>query len=1621
MSIFLDKIVGGIARTADVLSNPFHQKSDEEKAREAKYARVVSQYKKLVLKWHNVDGISEKTLRRLGFWDDNLMKVQVQAMKGPGGGPGGLIPILTPGGGSSANELSVVTAQEVSRVEELNRQMGRIQEAIEEEVQVMSAAGREFDIVGLVNRLSGNALSQQRARDLVAKFNNMGAERSTKSMIELIFEYMNPPVPIAYAPPEEEEGKHETGGEPEPERKVAQPPPASSSSSSSSSSAAAAQQPPPRPGTIATRIGRFALYPSIPSGGGFDHPAQAREAQRLKDEGKVVIKSTPLRDALTHILKQKGGLGKDASKRQAALLDTIKGRGYWGSERAGRVLAVLEAAGALEGLQGDASKEQIAEAIMRIGPSALTQAFATAGITEPEELKPVPQTGPGYTPEVEAKGTPAAFIIEHKKEIAQRYRDAGMSDDAIEAILEALATTAHAVYRQVFTMGVVYTPADANRYALAELRTSLERVLREQQGIFGANYASTREIDRLARDAVNQIPWFIKRASESPLTGAARLAGALPGRVNTSRYERGTVEHKLDMMGSTAAGIAEGTYEAIDRANAALRGTQPSVGSAGSEILVFDADELEEVKLVADEVKATISTTPQGLRVPRTDARVIQRLMNAIRSQVPSAGTALRMPRLGLSIKREPASPLDINEDYEGFEEEGHEFYPLPGGPPDGGPGGPPGGGPGGGGGGIYRWTLRLRGQVFRLRTLAALIAILVSIGGGYGITQAIADGLKDVISGKSVSVDDILENRDETKTEQPTSNNGLLPNGSYNAPPSGVTDAATYEYGPDGRPRLFPSPNPNTSISYVRPMGPLPIENKRATYRVVSPELPAPGSTSGALWENTVGGFDTENEDIVRLMADRPDIALHIQEFNATAEKYNAARTRGDAASVESSYKDLLYMKTVIDNEVRGVNAFTGSSSYGAKPPASEYASRSRSGKPITLKAHKEKNARTARLGLDKRIDSYNKAVDVMNRSLINDEEPTDSSRVARATYESELKAIQDIEGSPSNAIGTVRPKLIEEKYPKRVQELANKALANEIFTITMEDQALLEQYPEIGKPVLQYVEFRKRYPHPGTTPSINVQKELDKVRTLSSQGYLLPAQRGFAEGLHTAPASVQGVIDRIAEGDRQSFSLTDEEREALAQYPDLEEKVARYEEAIKPRLITRNMGGTRISASTPDLAASQSLENEFRGIQSSGYGITETVAASVAEVDEQLMRDREAAARANAELRAAIAAGAPRNVIQDLYMRDQGARERVRAEMMDVSGRGTYLSNRSRERLPRSQDELTQFGRLQDVERIFQDRPDQLFEYNNAIDTLDVASMTSDQYYQKRLQILQQIAEHAGMSDAYNVALGADPNRIPEDDTVANIPDDSRLGANTGEGAERATTIDPDEQRLLMTTEAQNKKEFYEWSTFSYVPPGHGLGGPARNPLERDNMIIEGRKLANAQKVPLRSGRMIPRARADPDRRQLSIPIYESDYGAVHFQDAFHNDYVDPFSKQVIWSDPYADLVSTRTVRAKQPIYDPDHSAYVYDQDTNTRYGRHATAIGEVSKPREYRFTDERYYKTNGYNDKYQNRLNQFAPEGDRTMISKDRAGLADRGIKEPSREYRHYGRTYLNSRHI
>jgi hypothetical protein len=298
-------------------------------------------------------------------------------------------------------------------------------------------------------------------------------------------------------------------------------------------------------------------------------------------------------------------------------------------------------------------------------------------------------------------------------------------------------------------------------------------------------------------------------------------------------------------------------------------------------------------------------------------------------------------------------------------------------------------------------------------------------------------------------------------------------------------------------------------------------------------------------------------------------------------------------------------------------------------------------------------------------------------------------------------------------------------------------------------------------------------------------------------------------------------------------------------------------------------------------------------------------------------------------------------------------------------------------------------------------QGHQDALFEYNEEERGLVYSGLTKQQQYEARLELLKNIASRTGLSEKYDAALAKDVDAMDEDaDTVVSLPDDPEATKEQGEGSERAEVIDPDERALFMRSRQEEAQEFKNWENFSHVAPGFGLGGPKYNTLQRANVLTERRRFATVTMPPAsRQVRNPPRPiemRGPEEKQPFMIPIYESDFGEVHYEDAHQNNY--QRGRRILWTNPYQDTTNRYAYLSPENVYQPDYAGYEFAQHTNTPQGRHMVAIGEVSKPAEYYGTNLRFHETNGPDPRLQNRANNFPANGEPTMITTERSGRRD-----------------------
>jgi hypothetical protein len=234
--------------------------------------------------------------------------------------------------------------------------------------------------------------------------------------------------------------------------------------------------------------------------------------------------------------------------------------------------------------------------------------------------------------------------------------------------------------------------------------------------------------------------------------------------------------------------------------------------------------------------------------------------------------------------------------------------------------------------------------------------------------------------------------------------------------------------------------------------------------------------------------------------------------------------------------------------------------------------------------------------------------------------------------------------------------------------------------------------------------------------------------------------------------------------------------------------------------------------------------------------------------------------------------------------------------------------------------------------------------------------------------------------------------PEVAAEDpDTIASLdllPEEKK----SSDGYERAEAIDPAEAKLFLQSKQEALAEMKRWNDYSYVAPGHGLGGPRRNGLQRENLRSEwnrfnrpfpnpmpdrrtlmglkaypstqspypltgeGEPLAHNvgfAATPPTNAQVLSDMRAKPINQPQSIPIYQNAFGDDKFEDSFKNTYIGG-DGEVMFTNPY--LTSNRRTEwdSRNSIYHPDHSLYYFEP--------RAVAIGETSQDPKYRWTGKR-----------------------------------------------------------
>jgi hypothetical protein len=319
---------------------------------------------------------------------------------------------------------------------------------------------------------------------------------------------------------------------------------------------------------------------------------------------------------------------------------------------------------------------------------------------------------------------------------------------------------------------------------------------------------------------------------------------------------------------------------------------------------------------------------------------------------------------------------------------------------------------------------------------------------------------------------------------------------------------------------------------------------------------------------------------------------------------------------------------------------------------------------------------------------------------------------------------------------------------------------------------------------------------------------------------------------------------------------TITEEEKEAMRDnpelYPDFEKMMSIYNRMTQNGKNPIN----RRSTEDPQWQELVDLRQKFITVSSRGFTASGSKAplqqADFQRVQQlsqkEYMRSKKDFLDAVARLKSATARGASSHEVSQLYndletkrMYYDKSRESYE-RMADnykhaLSGRTSYLGDMTLEKLPETDSQIEKFDRLQTIERILQNNPDAVKEYNDKVKGMSTGfGSTIEQSYEDRMNLLKVLATKHNLTTEYTEALNKDieihVNDIAEDpSTIVNFEGEG--AENVGKSSERANFIDPAERSLFMLDERDRILEQKRFEDFSFVQPWNGLGNPRTNPL--------------------------------------------------------------------------------------------------------------------------------------------------------------------------------------------
>ena len=407
-----------------------------------------------------------------------------------------------------------------------------------------------------------------------------------------------------------------------------------------------------------------------------------------------------------------------------------------------------------------------------------------------------------------------------------------------------------------------------------------------------------------------------------------------------------------------------------------------------------------------------------------------------------------------------------------------------------------------------------------------------------------------------------------------------------------------------------------------------------------------------------------------------------------------------------------------------------------------------------------------------------------------------------------------------------------------------------------------------------------------------------------------------------------VQGdTIGLLTEQDKQSL------RDSPELYPNFERMMTLYntltENGTKP--MTIKLGDASYNEY-------QKLKQKFIDIKKGGYKYS-SEKAQMPETDwnlvqstsqKEYVRSKQEFLDAVARIKSAKQNGANSHQVSMLYNDLETKRlhydaSRQNYEKMadsykhSLSGRTSYLADMTKERLPDNDQESEKFDRLQTLERVLQNNPDALKEYNDRVAQLSQYPQSNESNYGMRTGFIRDISTKYNLTKEFTDATTREidvkiPNMAEDPSTIVQFEGEG--AEDVGQSTERANFIDPAECTLFMSDTRQRMEEQKRWEDFSLVQPWNGLGNPQTNPLLRHQVEEYINQYAKCDKAPKPTPhclRQLPEFKNKVIQNREFQPNYKTDFPFIPTVQA-------TFGREV-WENEFA--IPTNNFKTQKAIF--------------------------------------------------------------------------------------------------